>query len=354
MKKLIKSANLTDIHWGCKQNSELHNQDCMRYIDWFCDMVKKDPEIDHINFLGDWFENRNAVNILTLTYAHNGAKKLNELGLPIFFLIGNHDLYHRHTRDIYSPVMFSQFSNFNIITEPTVIKEIGNDGAFLCPYVFHHEYSELKKYTNIETWWGHFEFKGFIITGYNIEMMSGPEHTNFKGPKQIFCGHFHKRQIKDNVVYIGNTFPTSFSDANDIDRGMMVYNHSTNERIFHNWEDCPKYLTMKLSELLDNKVKLEKGAYVRCVADIPITYEESIVINQKYTDLYELRDFTTPESDDIKNAITDTEIDNAELLEGKELASVDEIVQLMLKEIETDHLNNDKLIEIYNKLTPEQ
>ena len=36
MGQLFKTAAcFTDIHYGLKQNSRLHIQDCSRYIDWF-------------------------------------------------------------------------------------------------------------------------------------------------------------------------------------------------------------------------------------------------------------------------------------------------------------------------------
>lgn len=75
MTKLKKGAYFTDIHFGKKQNSEVHNQDCLDFIDWFCEQVKKDPEIDYIAFLGDWNENRSALNIATVNYSHRGIKR---------------------------------------------------------------------------------------------------------------------------------------------------------------------------------------------------------------------------------------------------------------------------------------
>ena len=74
----------------------------MDYVDWFCAQVRSDPTIDHINFLGDWHENRSAINIATLKASLEGARRLNSLGLPIFFIVGNHDLYNRHNREIHS------------------------------------------------------------------------------------------------------------------------------------------------------------------------------------------------------------------------------------------------------------
>jgi DNA repair exonuclease SbcCD nuclease subunit len=121
--KLQVTASCTDIHFGAKNNSTQHNEDCLNYLKWFCDNVKHN-NVDNIIFLGDWFENRSTLNISTMHYSYMGAKMLNELGIPVYFVIGNHDLYHRHTRDIYSTIHFNEFSNFQVITEPTIINDI--------------------------------------------------------------------------------------------------------------------------------------------------------------------------------------------------------------------------------------
>lgn len=343
-KKLTKSACFTDIHVG-KSNDERHNQDCVRYIDWFCEQVIKE-QADNIIFLGDWFENRSAINVSALNYSYQCAKKLNDLNIPVFFIIGNHDLYYRHTRDMYSTIQFHEFSNFNIINTPTIINEI-ETSPLLCPFLFPDEYPDLIKYNNVKTWWGHFEFKGFIVTGYNMTMQSGPDHTQFNGPSYIFSGHFHKRQIGGNVVYIGNTFPTNFGDANDNERGCMIYDHSNENITFLNWDDCPKYIKTTLSDVLDGNIILPDQAKVQCLIDIPITYEESVGIKQKCVDEYQLRDFITEESKDIDNAITNTENSNNP---EDELFSIDDLVIQMLESINTDHINNSLLIEQYQRL----
>jgi len=103
---LNKAACFTDIHWGRKNNSELHNQDCLRYIEWFCNNVRDAGDVDHIIFMGDWFEHRAAINSLTLEYAYQGAELLKALDVPVFFIVGNHDLYYRTTRDVASTNFF--------------------------------------------------------------------------------------------------------------------------------------------------------------------------------------------------------------------------------------------------------
>ncbi len=346
-KRLKKGAFCTDGHFGKKANSPIHNQDCLNYLAWFCEQVRADPEIDHVQFLGDWHENRSALNISTLNYAWEGARMLNDLGMPVYFTIGNHDLFHRHTRDVHSVVQFSEFDNFIMVEEPTVFPEIGN-GVMMCPYIFHDEYPMLLKYLDVPFWSGHFEFKGFIVTGQGREMPTGPDHTAFDGPEYIVSGHFHKRQAGDNVEYMGNWFPMDFGDAGDDARGMMTYDFDADEMIFIDWEDCPKYRKCKLSQLLAREVELLPNMRVKCVVDEPINFEESTKIREQMIKKHSLREFTLEESMELREALSETEsgID----WEKHQLAGVDELVLQMLDDIDSEHIDTPTLVKIYNGL----
>lgn len=354
MKKLLKTASFTDIHFGCKNNSDQHNQDCLNFVKWFCEQVKSDPTIDNIAFLGDWYENRTAVNVSTLTYSYKAAKMLNELGLPVYFIVGNHDLYRRHTREIYSTIEFNEFSNFHIINNLTVVPEMGEGGALFSPYLFHDEYPQLQQYINYKTWWGHFEFKGFVVTGHTMTMPRGPDPNDYIGPVRIFSGHFHKRQTQGHVTYIGNVFPTNFGDAEDSKRGMMIYDHITDDMNFIDWPDCPMYHKIMLSSLLDALSddtaveRLKVGSRVNCLVDIEITYEESLTIRQSFMESLSLREFNLEDSGELHETLssTDAEID----VEDLALASVDDLVIKMIDNIQSDRIDKHILIEQYRLL----
>lgn len=353
-KQLKKGAFFTDIHFGKKGNSSEHNQDCINFITWFCDNVKSDPTIDYIAFLGDWNENRSALNIHTLKYSYEGAKLLNDLGLPVYFVIGNHDLYHRHSREIHSVIPFTEFDHFIIIDTPTIVNEIENTALF-CPFMFAPEYETLTQYFNIPFWAGHFEFKDFVVTGYNILMQHGPDATSFlNGPKHIVSGHYHKRQIKDNVVYMGNCFPMDFGDASDINRGMMIFDHSLSEMNFLNWEDCPKYIKTNYSDIKNKKAIIYPNSRVKCLMDQPVTYEESLKLHEECMTNYNLREFVMEEINlNVDGSIIDdTSVLNSDvdLPENHELSSINELVGRMLSDIKIDNIDNELLIDIYSNI----
>ncbi len=343
---LKRGLYFTDIHFGKKANSIQHNEDCLRFIDWFVDQAKR-YKPDYIAFLGDWNENRSALNVATLNYSYQGAKKLNDMGLPVYFIIGNHDLYHRNSREIHSAVHFQEFDNFIVIDQPKVIENIEGKMLFV-PYMFPDEYPQLAKYLNLPFWAGHFEFKGFEVTGYGMKMPTGPDPKDFKGPKYIVSGHFHKRQADENIVYMGNAFPMDFGDSEDNHRGLMFYDHVKQEMVFEDWLECPKYIKTNLSNLLDKTVIVPSEARVKVLVDIPISFEESNFLRASFTEKHKLREFVMEDSVEIQQVITDT--DTTAVIAENELSSIDELVHLMLKEVESDHIDSSKLIEIYTGL----
>jgi DNA repair exonuclease SbcCD nuclease subunit len=349
MKKTLKrGAFCTDIHFGKKANSQQHNEDCLRFITWFCDQVKKDGKFDYVAFLGDWNENRSALNISTLNYSYQGAKKLDDLGLPVFFVIGNHDLYHRNSREVHSIVHFNEFENFVVIDQPRIIDEIEGKMLF-SPYIFPEEYPDLAKYLKLPFWAGHFEFKGFEVTGSGLRMPTGPEAKDFVGPKHIISGHFHKRQQDANIIYMGNAFPMDFNDSGDSHRGMMKYDHIAQTYDFIDWPECPKYLKTELSSILNKSVNIEFDSRVKVLVDIPISFEESNYVRKTFIDQYKLREMTLEESPDIQQVITETDTTGV-LAAADKLSSIDDLVHLMLKEITSDHIDPSKLIDIYRNL----
>ena len=353
-KKLKKGAYFSDIHFGKKANSIQHNEDCLNFIKWFCNQVVEN-QCDYVAFLGDWNENRSALNIHTLSYAFQGAKLLDRLGLPVYFVIGNHDLYYRNSRTVHSVIHHTEFNNFTVIDKPIIINDI-HDGVLFCPYLFHEEYKDLiqSKYLNVPFWAGHFEFKGFLVTGYGITMPTGPDANDFKGPKHIVSGHFHKRQTRpdSNVIYMGNTFPMDFGDAGDNERGMMIYDHESDDMIFINWDDCPKYVKTNLSDLVETKNRREqiliRGARVKCNVDIPIDFDESNYLKQKFSEQYDLREFIMEESPEIRSALSETETNidwNSDEIQG-----VNDLVLRMLNMINSDHIDNELLISLYQDI----
>lgn len=339
-----KIALYTDLHFGKKNNSEQHNKDCLDFLDFFCDQVRQNKDITHIAFLGDLFESRSAINVLTLNYAHQGLMKLDELNLPIFHIIGNHDLYHRTSRKIHSAEVFQNLNNFIIISEPTVV-----DDVLLCPFLFKHEYATLAEYINVPVWLGHFEFRDFIVTGSSNKMEHGPDHRQFKKQDLIVSGHYHKRQVRDNIVYMGNTFPMDFGDAGDIERGMAILDVGKRDMEFINWSGCPGYFKTSLKKVVEGEWIPRENSRIRCLLDLDITYNEAQVLKEEFVKAYNLREFAIEENvDEKKDAIAGGDAEEDDSLD---LSNINDMVENLLSKVtETTTISSEKLIDIYRTL----
>ena len=143
---------------------------------------------------------------------------------------------------------------------------------------------------------------------------------------------------------MGNAFPHNYADAWDDDRGMMILDRENNkEPQYINWQDCPKYRTVKLSKLLDEKDKLLKSKmYLRVTLDLPISYEEASFIKETFVNEYDCREITLIPSQQDEEIHTDIDISTFE--------SVDQIVTKEITAIDTEQYDKNTLLRIYDDL----
>jgi hypothetical protein len=159
----------------------------------------------------------------------------------------------------------------------------------------------------------------------------------------VFSGHFHLRQSKKNINYIGNCFPHNFADAGDDQRGMMVLEWGQPQQ-FYAWAGQPLYRVMRLSEAIDNGANiLVPNMHVRVELDIDISYEEANFIKETFIKDYNLREMAL-----IPSKRTDIDLD---LAPGEvKFESVDQIVTDQLTNIESDFYDSKLLLKIYQNL----
>ena len=111
-----KVAVCTDIHFGLKSNSLVHNQDCSDFIDWFISTARANG-CETGMFLGDWSHHRASINMQTLQYSLKSLEKLSAAFDRFYFIPGNHDLYYRDRRDIYSTEWARHIPNIQVVND---------------------------------------------------------------------------------------------------------------------------------------------------------------------------------------------------------------------------------------------
>jgi hypothetical protein len=338
MSNLFKRAAIfTDIHFGLKSNSQLHNDDCLTFVKWATAKAQEEG-CETAFFLGDWHNHRASINIVTLNYSLQALEHLSANFSTVYFIPGNHDLYYRDKRDVQSVEWAKHLPNLVICND-----WVHSGDVVVAPWLVGDDHKRLAKMSG-KYLFGHFELPGYLMNA----MVEMPDHGSVRredlsGFEHVYTGHFHKRQTKNNVTYIGNCFPHNFADAGDDERGVMIMEWGKQPE-YHAWPDQPTYRVLSLAHLIDHAASiLRPKMHVRVELDIDISYEEANYIKETFIRDYQLREMAL--------------IPNKNLSHTQDLApgeirfeSVDQIITDQILNIQSDVYDSKLLLHIYQTL----
>jgi DNA repair exonuclease SbcCD nuclease subunit len=332
-----RAAVFTDIHFGLKSNSQLHNDDCLNFVDWVI-KTAKEQDCDTCIMMGDWHNNRASINIVTLNYSLNALERLGKAFDRVLFIPGNHDLYYRDKRDVQSAEWAKHIPNIQIVND-----FYNDDDIIIVPWLVGDEHKKIPKMSG-KYMFGHFELPNFYMNA----MVQMPDHGDIKnehfgGIEHVFSGHFHKRQTQGNITYTGNAFPHNYADAGDDDRGLMILDWS-GEKEFISWPDQPSYRVYDLSQIIDHADDILKpNMHVRVNLDIEISYEEANFIKDTFVGTHKLREITLMPR---KNEHSEQDATTIQV----EFKSVDQIVTNQITAIDSNQFDKKLLLDIYQNL----
>jgi DNA repair exonuclease SbcCD nuclease subunit len=332
-----RAALFTDIHFGLKSNSQLHNDDCLAFVKWATAKALEEG-CETAFFLGDWHNHRASINIVTLNYSLQALEHLSANFSTVYFIPGNHDLYYRDKRDVQSVEWAKHLPNLVICND-----WVQSGDVVVAPWLVGDDHKRLAKMSG-KYLFGHFELPGYLMNA----MVEMPDHGSVRredlsGFEHVYTGHFHKRQTKNNVTYIGNCFPHNFADAGDDERGVMIMEWGKQPE-YHAWPDQPTYRVLSLAHLIDHAASiLRPKMHVRVELDIDISYEEANYIKETFIRDYQLREMAL--------------IPNKNLSHTQDLApgeirfeSVDQIITDQILNIQSDVYDSKLLLHIYQTL----
>lgn len=332
-----KAAIFTDIHFGLKSNSIEHNQDCLDFVEWFITTAKTEG-CDTCFFLGDYNHHRASINIHTMQYGLRALEKLNNAFDRVYFIPGNHDLYYRDRRDIHSVEWAKHLPNVHIVND-----WYSEGDVTIAPWLVGDEYKKLRKY-NTKYLFSHLELPRFYMNA----MVEMPDHgeindDHLQSFEQVYSGHFHKRQARKNIWYMGNAFPHNYADAGDDARGMMILEWGQ-DPLFISWPKQPVFRVYTLSSILENpEGLLLPRSSIRVHLDIDISYEEANYIKETLMPKHELREMSLIPMKLDQHAM--------DLAPGDlKFESVDKIIIDQISNIESQFYDQKILLDIYRNL----
>ena len=230
----MKVAIITDQHFGARNDSIAFLDFFQKFYDDTFFPALDAADINTVLILGDTFDRRKYVNF----YALDRAKKmffdkLEERGIRVHMLAGNHDTYYKNTNDVNSPdLLLVEYGNIDVISKPETIVI---DGTSICmmPWICPENYQESLdhiKNTKAEVCMGHFEIAGFAMHR-GMESHDGLAKETFEKFDLVFSGHYHHRSSAQHIHYLGNPYELTWQDYND-PRGFHLFDLDTRELEF--------------------------------------------------------------------------------------------------------------------------
>ena len=230
----MKIAIITDQHFGARNDSIAFLDFFEKFYDNTFFPALDANAIDTVLVLGDTFDRRKYVNF----YALDRAKKmffdkLEERGIRVHMLAGNHDTYYKNTNEVNSPdLLLVEYGNIDVISKPETIVI---DGTSICmmPWICPENYQESLdhiKNTKAEICMGHFEIAGFAMYR-GMESHDGLAKETFEKFDMVFSGHYHHRSSDKHIHYLGNPYELTWQDYND-PRGFHLFDLDTRELEF--------------------------------------------------------------------------------------------------------------------------
>jgi DNA repair exonuclease SbcCD nuclease subunit len=233
--------------------------------------------INTLLILGDTFDRRKYVNFYSLQRAKKMFfDKLQDRGIHVHMLVGNHDTYYKNTNDVNSPkLVLEEYDNINIIKNPTPLVI---DGTSICmmPWICPENYNDSMdtlKLTEATICMGHFEIEGFQMYR-GAPSHEGLEPKLFDKFDTVFSGHYHHKSSRGNIHYLGNPYELTWQDYDD-PRGFHLFDLKTHELEF---VQNPNKMFKKL--IYDDKVDDIKTITSMDLTQLKTSYVKVVVVNK--------------------------------------------------------------------------
>ena len=212
-------AIINDTHLGIRNSSDIFLDNAAKFYNETFFPYLKEHDIKQIVHLGDYYDNRKAINIKCL---HHNRKHflepLRDLNVRMDIIPGNHDTYFKDTNNPNSlKELLGFFINEVAILEKPTVLEYGSLKFALLPWMAKDNWEEsvnFIKNCKADILGGHFDIKGFeMLRG--IKSDHGLDSEIFNRFETVLSGHYHTKSSQGNIHYLGSQLEFFWSDCND-------------------------------------------------------------------------------------------------------------------------------------------
>ena len=194
----------------------------------------KKNQIKKIVFLGDWFHLKNKIQVPSYIKSFEVLKLYKEAGIDITFLIGNHDSPQADSNEL--SILYS-FNEYGKVIPLYDWEDIDGMRFHYLSYTKELPKFEMSSGTNILC--GHLDINNFVMEG-DFLCTNGFNEESFESFYRVYSGHFHKHQVKNNIMFIGTPYQIKYSERFD-DKGFVVFDTTDMSEKFVVYDRAPVF-----------------------------------------------------------------------------------------------------------------
>jgi len=252
-----KVAIYSDLHLYNHHKLLVNSETALNFLTHLKDYCLSN-NIDTIVNAGDFFHTKARAYAPHVIQAWLRIKDIYKNKIKQYSLIGNHDM--ANPNNTMNSIMFT-FSDYSKIIPDYYFIDFEKTRIHFLSYtknMFENFIlAEEKKNVLI----AHVDIIGFIMpngfrstTGFNLE--------DFKDFDLVISGHYHKHQLKDNVVYVGSPYQTSFAERNQ-EHGFVLLDVDDITWEFVEYKDSPQYKIVTIKKLADIATFDSQGNFIK-------------------------------------------------------------------------------------------
>jgi DNA repair exonuclease SbcCD nuclease subunit len=228
----MKIAIITDTHFGARGDRQaLLDNFVSFYRDCFFPHLMRE-DIKTVWHLGDLVDRRKFINFNTLdTMKNEFLDRFEALGIELHMLMGNHDQYYKNK---VSPnaleELLGEYENIKTYCYPC---EVEDQDICVIPWICDETKEDayrLLKESKRRFCFGHLQIKNYEMDIGRIAD-EGEDKSQFETFDKVLTGHFHHKNSKDNIFYLGSPYEMTWRDYKD-PKGFHVFDLETGDLEF--------------------------------------------------------------------------------------------------------------------------
>ena len=245
---------ISDTHFGVRSNS----REWMNVIEEFftqqlIPLLKKEAKPgDILVHCGDTFDSRQSINLYVMNKAIDIMEEITHI-MPVYTIIGNHDIFMKYSNEINSMKIFKHLKNFTVLENPTMLETHEGKKLFFLPWVDDHaELSEIAKdpKNSADVMFCHADVKGLSFNRY-VKVDHGAEVDTFTGFHRVYSGHIHYSQTFGKMRMLGSPFQLTRSDTDNA-KGITVLDLESGDEEYYENNYSPKFVRITFDKVLNS------------------------------------------------------------------------------------------------------